>query len=430
MTAAIYTLGCRVNQYESEAIAEALSREGIIVCPPEQTCDAYIINTCTVTAESARKARQFIRRAIKASPGAFILVTGCYSQTSRDEVAAIEGVDYVCGSSNKMSVVPALLALREKGRKNAVPEICIPDGSTADFEKMSISSFGRTRAYLKIEDGCENKCAYCIIPRARGRVRSKDEDDVISEIKALSESGYSEVVLTGIETAAYGRDNGSSLISLLERADGIENLRRIRLSSLDPSYVGKSFADFAANSRLLCPHFHLSLQSGCDRTLAAMRRKYNTSQAEENMARLREAMPDVNFTADIIVGFPGESDEDFEKTCEFVKRNPLLHGHIFSYSRREGTEAADMPTQIPEKIKIERNRFLTEICERTGRQIRGKYIGRRAEVLFESSDGSFFSGHTANFIEVKVKTDERLHSQYRDVIIKTDTLPCEAELTD
>ena len=403
MTAAIYTLGCRVNQYESEAIAEALSREGIIVCPSEQTCDAYIINTCTVTAESARKARQFIRRAIKSSPGAFILVTGCYSQTSRDEVAAIEGVDYVCGSSNKMSVVPALLALREKGSKNAVPEI---------------------------EDGCENKCAYCIIPRARGRVRSKDEDDVISEIKALSKSGYSEVVLTGIETAAYGRDNGSSLISLLERADGIENLRRIRLSSLDPSYVGKSFADFAANSRLLCPHFHLSLQSGCDRTLAAMRRKYNTSQAEENMARLREAMPDVNFTADIIVGFPGESDEDFEKTCEFVKRNPLLHGHIFSYSRREGTEAADMPTQIPEKIKIERNRFLTEICERTGRQIRGKYIGRRMEVLFESSDGSFFSGHTANFIEVKVKTDERLHSQYRDVIIKTDALPCEAELTD
>ena len=403
MTVGIYTLGCRVNQYESEAIGEALGAHGIVVGDAGERCDAYIINTCTVTAESSRKARQFIRRAVKENPRAFILVTGCYAQTEADAVARIAGVDYICGSRNKLSAVTALLSLKDKGCKNEKPEINVPNVTSRPFEEMSISAFGRTRAYVKIEDGCENKCAYCIIPAARGKVCSKSEDEVIKEVAALVAGGYKEIVLTGIETAAYGRDIGNTdLITLLKKIDKTAGIERIRLGSLDPSFCNEAFAKEAAELTHLCHHFHLSLQSGCNATLRAMRRRYNTAQAKRNMDALRAYLPDVCFSADVIVGFPGESEEDFAETAEFLREARLLHGHIFSYSKRAGTEAAVMKGQIPEEIKKERNRALTELCDGSGNEIISSYIGKRMNVLFETFEGGYAYGHTDNFIEVKV----------------------------
>lgn len=406
MTAGIYTLGCRVNQYESEAIAQALSKRGVVVCDAGEVCDAYIINTCTVTAESARKARQFIRRAKKENPGAYLLITGCYAQTEADAIAGMGGIDYICGSSNKMSTVTALLALFEKGEKNREPVINIPDGATAPFEPMSISTFGRTRAYVKIEDGCENRCAYCIIPAARGRVRSKSEAEVIKEVEGLIDGGYKEIVLTGIETAAYGRDlQDTDLITLLTKIDKLPGIERIRLGSLDPSFADRRFADAAAEMEHLCPHFHLSLQSGCDNTLRAMRRKYNAGKAARNMEYLRGVIPDICFSADIIVGFPGESEADFAATRDFLAEAKLLHGHIFSYSKRAGTEAAAMPGQIPEEVKKERNRALTALCDGTGEDIIRSYEGKTLSVLFETWDGKRAAGHTENFIEAEAECE-------------------------
>ncbi len=424
MTVGIYTLGCRVNQYESEAIGEALSAHGIIVDEMGTECDAYIINTCTVTAESARKARQFIRRAIKENPAAFILVTGCYAQTEAEAVASISGVDYVCGSRNKLSTVEALLRLMENGCKNECPEINVTDIGTDSFEQMSISSFGRTRAYVKIEDGCENKCAYCIIPAARGKVCSKSEADVITEVKALVAGGYKEIVLTGIETAAYGKDlKNTDLITLLKKIDGIEGIERIRLGSLDPSFCNENFAKEAAGLKHLCHHFHLSLQSGCDATLRAMRRRYNTTQAKRNMDALRSYMPDVCFSADVIVGFPGESREDFSETVQFLSEARLLHGHIFSYSKRAGTEAAVMKGQIPEEIKKERNRTLTELCDRSGNEIISSYVGKRMEVLFETFTEGYAYGHTDNFIEVRAEATAEVCGNILPIeIIATDNI--------
>lgn len=412
MTFAVYTLGCRVNQYESAAVTEALERRGALCLTHDEVCDAYIINTCTVTSESDRKARQFIRRAIKKNPHAFILVMGCYAQREAEKVAEIEGVDYICGSRNKMSVVDALFALYANGRKNehAAIEKCELD--RCGFEPMSISAFERTRAYVKIEDGCENRCAYCIIPKARGKVASKPQDDIIKEIRALAGAGYREVVLTGIETASYGKDRpGEDLITLTREVDGIPGIERIRFGSLDPAAIRADFVDAMASLSHICHHFHLSLQSGCDTTLARMRRKYNTDIIRRNVAYLREKMPDVCLSADIIVGFPGESEEEFGKTCEFIKELGLLHGHIFCYSKRPGTEAQTMPCQVAEDIKKERNKLLSDICEDSKRDIIRSYIGKPVSVLFESYDGEYAHGHTENFIEVKAKSRENLHAE-------------------
>jgi len=363
MTCGIYTLGCRVNQYESEAIAEQLAKVGILLIDADECCDAYIINTCTVTAESDRKARQFIRRAIKTNPNAFILVTGCYAQNEALKIAQIKGVDYICGSRNKLSTVTALLTFTKQGCKPIKPLIDIPDNQTASFEKMAITSFGRTRAYVKIQDGCDNQCAYCIIPKARGPVCSKKPDDIINEVYALAATGYKEIVLTGIETAAYGKDlSDISLADIMIAVDQIPGIERIRLGSLDPALLRPSFTDQICRATHLCSHFHLSLQSGCDQTLNRMRRKYTTAQVQRNIDYLRNKIPDLCLSADVIVGFPGETEEEFQKTCTFVQRLQLLHGHIFSFSKRPGTEAAVRPDQIAEAIKKERNQMLQKIC--------------------------------------------------------------------
>lgn len=417
-TASIYTLGCKVNQYESEAIAEGLEASGITVLPPSSVCDAYVINTCTVTAESDRKARQFIRRAISKSPSAFIIVTGCLAQSAPEEIASISGVDCIIGNTSKMTVVEKLLALFEAGEKNSLPEICVGEISSAPFEKMSITKFNRTRAYVKIEDGCENKCSYCIIPSARGHVRSKSPSDVISEVEQLTRNGCREVVLTGIETASYGKDlGGVSLADILCRIDTIEGIGRVRLGSLDPSLIKEPFVQRIASLSSLAPHFHLSLQSGSDRILALMKRKYNSEMAIDAIELLRKYIPNVKFTTDVIVGFPGESDEDFRQTAEFVRTAGFLTVHVFPYSKRSGTTAASMTAQIPKDIKTARLHKLESIAAATRSDILEGEVKKRPlrRVLFESFDGEYVYGHTDDFLEIKAKSSVSLNAQLRDV---------------
>ena len=430
LTVGIYTLGCKVNQYESEAIAEALERHGFTVSNHNNKCDIYIINTCTVTAESDRKARQFIRRAAAKNPEAFIAVTGCLSETRPDDVAKISGVDYICGNSKKLSVVDAILGFAESGQKNPSPEIFESQLDSAGFEEMSITHFDRTRAYVKIEDGCENRCTYCIIPSARGKVRSKHPEDVLAEVEALTRGGCREVVLTGIETASYGRDLKTiDLATLLCRVDKINGIERVRLGSLDPSLMTDRFVSKIARLSSLTPHFHLSLQSGSDRILALMKRKYNSRMAFEGMERLRRAMPNAMFTTDIIVGFPGETEEDFEATVDFVKRARFLSAHVFTYSKRAGTPAATMKDQIPEEIKKERSARLIALQDEIRNELLAKEIGNEYSVLFETYSNGTAVGHTPSFIEVHVNSDRSLQGEiYKVKLVSAEDGVCHGEI--
>ena len=414
----ILTLGCKVNQYESEAISEALQERGFDVISCSERCDACIINTCTVTAESDRKARQMIRRVMKKYDSPFILVTGCYSQISPDAVASISGVDYVCGNSNKLSVVDKLCELIKCGKPDKA-EICVPSIDDAPFECMSIKRFDRTRAYVKIEDGCESKCTYCTIPAARGKIRSKPFSDVIDEVRELVRGGCAEVVLTGIETGSYGDDlaSGEDLATLLVEIDKIEGIERVRLGSLDPTVIKPAFVEKIKDLKSLAPHFHLSLQSGSDKTLALMKRKYNSEQAMKCINRLREAIPGVKFTTDIIVGFPGETDEDFQKSCDFARKAEFLMVHVFPYSKRRGTPAATMQDQVPEDIKKERVHILSEISRQTRMKILDSMVDGNltVSVLFETYQDGFVFGHTADFVEVCAKSDRAMHGEIANV---------------
>ncbi len=418
-TVAILTLGCKVNQYESEAIAERFAAAGFSICSPDDVCDVYVINTCTVTAESDRKAGQFIRRAGAKNPNAIILVTGCFSQVAPDKVARLPLVDYVCGNSDKMAVVRVAQQLLEQGKRSPAL-IAVEDIDKAPFEPMQITRFDRTRAYVKIEDGCENRCTYCTIPAARGRVRSKPLCEVVREVEGLVAGGCREVVLTGIETASWGRDlEGTSLAELLEAVDNIKGLERVRLGSLDPSLMREGFVARLAGLRTLTPHFHLSMQSGSARILAAMKRKYNPTQAMDGIRRLRAALPGVELTTDFIVGFPGESDEDFADTMAFAREAEFLQMHVFAYSPRAGTPAAAMPGQIDKATKKARSAALIAL----GEELREKRLLRALdtpvrEVLFETWENGVAIGHTKEFFEVEVPAKEPLHAKICAVLLK------------
>ncbi len=427
-TVGILTLGCKVNQYESEAIAEALAASGLSVLPHTELCDVYIINTCTVTAESDRKACQFIRRAIQKNPSAYILVTGCLAEVDAKRIASIEGVDYVCGNSNKLSLVSATLKLIEAGHKNISPELCIGDVSCAPFEQMSITAFERTRAYVKIEDGCESKCTYCIIPYARGKIRSKPMREVIDEVKTLTQNGCREVVLTGIETASYGRDlENTDLATLLCEVDKIDGIGRVRLGSLDPSLITPKFVERIKDLKSLAPHFHLSLQSGSSRVLAMMKRKYNAEMALKGIRLLKDNIKNVKFTTDVIVGFPGETDDDFSETLEFAKKAEFLMMHVFPYSKRKGTPASIMPDQIPSETKKKRAEELSSLAKSIRADILEKKVAQSpcCEVLFETYANGIAKGHTEDFIEVAVESKLPLHSEFRQVrLTHTDGSLC------
>ncbi len=405
---AIYTLGCKVNQYESRALGELLEKEGVVLV--SEQADACIINTCAVTSESERKARQTVRRAINENPGAYILVTGCAGQIAASSFLKIQGVDFVNGNRDKKELVGHVLSYLSK--KEKVTGCTVKDLCSVGYEKMEVSSAERTRAYMKVEDGCESKCAYCIIPTTRGPICSRPLAECVAEAKRLVEAGYREIVLTGVEISAYGKDlEDTDTADLILALDRIEGLERIRLSSVDPSFLRPAFVDRVASCRKLVPHFHLSLQSGCDATLNRMRRKYNTEQVRRNVGYMRGLLPDLRFTADIIVGFPGETDEEFEKTCAFLGELELLHVHVFTYSRRPGTEADRMEDQVPDKIKKERSVRLISCCSEIRDRVLQGEIGREYEVLFEEEKQGNSFGHTVNFIEVCVDSKRSLHGE-------------------
>ncbi len=429
-TVAVFTLGCKVNQYESEAILEAFEHRGFLPARPEEICDIYIINTCTVTAESDRKARQFIRRAIHRNPNAYILVTGCLAQTAPESIAAIDGVDFICGNGEKMQIVSAAEELLLTGSKPLKPQICISPIADAAFEPMQITRFERTRAYVKIEDGCESRCTYCIIPDARGKIRSKPIEEVLEEVRGLIKNGCREVVLTGIETASYGKDLAhTTLADLLVAIDKLEGIGRVRLGSLDPSLLKPAFVQAIAPLRSLCPHFHISMQSGSSTVLARMKRKYNADQALAGMERLRAVMPDVQFTTDIIVGFPGETEEEFLQTLAFVERAGFLMVHAFPYSKRQGTPAATMSDQIPESIKHSRNTTLIRHAAAIRHGILQRLVDQRKphSVLFETWSQGYAYGHTPDFIEVAMPSPCPLHARTVKVVLtETDGTRCMA----
>lgn len=406
------TLGCKVNQYESAAIAEKLEENGFTICDFSSPCDYYVINTCTVTGEADRKSRQMIRRARKNNPSAKILVTGCLAQIKGDKLFDIEGVYSIVGTRNKMMVADKITAL-EKGDEAKtldVPALC-----NKPFEEMKLcGNFGgtteeRTRAYIKIEDGCDSNCTYCIIPKARGSICSKAPETVIEEVKNLVKKGYLEVVLTGIETGSYGKDfdNKYTLADLLCEVDKIEGLERIRLGSLDPSIMKKDFVEKISGLKKLTPHFHLSLQSGSDKILALMKRKYNTKMFSDAVENIRRHIDGVMFTTDIICGFPGETDEDFADTVEFVKKAKFLSAHIFAYSKRDGTPAATMDNQVPASVASERVNKLYGVVNETAKDLLLELDGRITTVIPEEYKNGFATGHTPNFANVNIECEEK-----------------------
>ena len=407
-TISVTTLGCRVNQYESLSFTEGLKKYGIDVVRPGEPCDAAIVNTCTVTAESDRKSRQMIRRA--ASYADHVIVTGCFAQISADTAAAIDKVTYVCGNGGKASLadtVYAILTGTYGGDKNNVGA---PDGY--DAVEMVTSQPERTRSYIKIEDGCENRCAYCIIPKARGPVRSKKPETVLEEAKALAAAGCREVILTGIETASYGMDfegrqpYGYRLAELIGDIASVDGIERIGLGSLEPTVMSDYFVGTLASTPKILPHFHLSIQSGCSRTLAEMKRRYNADMARTAIRRMRDAMPDVTFSCDVIVGFPGETEEDFSETLEFCREARFLHMHIFPYSKRAGTVAAERKDQVPENVRHDRLVRLEAVGREIKREILDHYVENHREtpvyVLVEKSDGGTAVGHSEHYFEVRV----------------------------
>ena len=404
LSVGICTLGCKVNFYESECLRGMLEKEGFVTRDFSEVCDIYVINSCTVTGESDRKVMQMCRRAVKINPEAYVCVTGCTAQISPDRIGAIPGIDYICGNASKSAVIDRIreyAANRQaSGRK---PVIDVKSfGSPAEYEPLRLDSTGHTRAIIKIEDGCDSACSYCIIHTARGPARSRPEADILEEIERIAAAGYKEVVLTGIELSSYSGD----LPELVKKAVAIPGIHRIRLGSLDPAYITKDRILRLRETPELMPHFHISLQSGSSKVLASMRRKYNAKTALERILFLKDTFPGAMLFADIIVGFPGETDEDFNETVEFIKKVRFLHLHIFPYSRRSGTVAASMSGQLTSAQKKQRAGALAQIQRGIKREILEKVVrsgdaGQYLKVLFEEGE----TGHSEEFIEIKKAED-------------------------
>ncbi len=413
---AFYTLGCKVNQYETEAMSELFINSGYELCDFDSYSDIYVINTCTVTSMSDRKSRQIIRRAKKHNPNSIVIVTGCYAQTNPEAVKQIKDVNLIIGTSDRKRIVELTQSLSASEQRCCVSDIMMQHS----FEDLSITSYQeRTRAYIKIQEGCNQFCSYCIIPYARGPIRSRDIDEVLKETQIMVDNGYSEIIYTGIHVASYGIDKGKpQLTELLCKANKLDKLKRIRLSSIEPMTLNNYFINEIKNCNKLCHHFHLSLQSGCDETLKRMNRKYTTRQYKEIVDGLRNNFPDVAITTDIMTGFPGETDEEFQKTLDFVKEINFADAHIFQYSPRNGTLAAKRTDQILPQIKEQRSKQLIKLCNNTRDAFLLSFTGQKMTVLFEQPvKDKFFEGKTSNYITVYVETKENLQSQFKDVII-------------
>lgn len=413
--AALHNLGCKVNAYETEAMQHLLEEAGYEIVPFTQKADVYVINTCSVTNMADRKSRQMLHKAKKNNPDSIVVATGCYVQTSEKEVLNDLSVDIVIGNDRKHDLVRLLEEYSLDSVNDTVDDI--NDGKH-DFEELFIDQTKEhTRAFIKVQDGCNQFCSYCIIPYARGRVRSRRFENVIAEVERLAANGFKEVVLTGIHLSSYGVDfeEAIGLLGLIQAVNAVKGIERIRLGSLEPKIVTEHFASELSKLDKICPHFHLSLQSGCDATLKRMNRKYTTKEYERGCELLRKYFVHPAITTDVIVGFPGETEEEFEQTKAYLEHIHFYEMHIFKYSKRKGTRAAVMPDQIDEQIKAARSEKLIALGHDMSKEFRKFYIGKNEEVLFEEKavigDKEYFVGYTKEYVKVAKKTDENLENQ-------------------
>lgn len=423
------TLGCKVNQYETNAMAQKFLERGyqIIeeITPENEDIkpDICIINTCTVTNMSDRKSRQMLRRMKEKNSATIVVAVGCYAQVAKEELAKIPEIDLVLGNNEKVEIVRHVEEYLNNHIDNVELDDVMYSKEFSDFGDVTYTE--KTRAVIKIQDGCDRFCSYCIIPYARGRVRSRKPESIISEITQIASKGIKEVVITGIHIASYGKDFAMSkddkfknyrLIDLLEEINQIQGIQRIRLGSIEPLLITEEFVERLKKLEKICHHFHLSLQSGCDETLKRMNRRYTTEQFKEIVNLLRDAYEDVNLTTDIIVGFPGETDEEFSKTYQFLDEIKFYKMHVFKYSPRKGTKAAVMPNQISGDIKEERSRKLIEVSDKNEIEYNKSYIGKNVEVLFEEEKNGMYKGHTQNYIMVYCKSEKNLDNKIVDVV--------------
>ena len=417
---ALHNLGCKVNAYETEAMQELLEEHGYEIVPFKEGADIYIINTCTVTNMADRKSRQMLHRARKMNPHAIVVACGCYVQSKADELD--ECIDIVVGNNRKKDIIE-ILKEYERGREGTCQEM-VDINHTKEYEEMHLTRTAEhTRAYIKVQDGCNQFCSYCIIPYARGRVRSRDHESVLREVQGLASNGYKEVVLTGIHLSSYGMDTGDHLLNLIMDIHEVPGIQRIRLGSLEPRIITEEFARTLASLPKMCPHFHLSLQSGCDATLKRMNRRYTAEEYYEKCVLLRKYFHNPALTTDVIVGFPGETEEEFAQSKAFVDKVNFYETHVFKYSRREGTLAAKMENQVPETVKTVRSNELLELSRRKQRNYEEALIGTTQEVLMEEEilhEGEKYQvGHTKEYVKIGQKTTENLTNQLVNVEIES-----------
>ena len=427
-TVSFYTLGCKVNQYETNAMEQQFIKNNYEIVENTQKADIYVINTCTVTNMAERKSRQMLRRVKEINPSAVLVVCGCYAQVAKNELEQIPEIDIILGINEKNEIVQIvenyIEKMAEQDKKSQKAEIDDVSKQKEFLDFGDVTYTEKNRAVVKVQDGCNMFCSYCIIPYARGRIRSRKIESVVSEIEKIAKEGIKEVVITGIHVASYGKDfdneNTSKkirLIDLLEAINKIDGIDRIRLSSLEPTIVDEEFATRLSKLDKICDHFHLSLQSGCDETLKRMNRKYTTQIYRDAVATLRKYYPEASFTTDVIVGFPGETDEEFAKTYEFLKEIDFYRLHVFKYSPRRGTVAEKMPNQIDGNKKEERSNKLIELSNSTENKHNQSYIGKTVKVLFEEFEDGFFKGHTTNYMMVKVAGEEEQSDKFVNKIL-------------
>ena len=424
-TAALHNLGCKVNSYETEAMQQLLEEAGYEIVPFHEKADVYIINTCSVTNIADRKSRQMLHRAKKQNPDAVVVAAGCYVQAAAEELKADLAVDVIIGNNKKQDLLPILEEyFKDKSDSSHVIEI----SETHEYERLSIHKIAdHTRAFLKIQDGCNQFCSYCIIPYTRGRVRSRRPDEVVAEVRELAAAGYQEVVLTGIHLSSYGVDfkeeeKKENLLSLIKQVHEVEGIRRIRLGSLEPRIITEEFAQALASMPKFCPHFHLSLQSGCDKPLKRMNRHYTTEEYAAGCEILRRYFDNPAITTDVIVGFPGETEEEFEETKAFLERIGFYEMHIFKYSRRAGTRADRMPDQIPEQVKSVRSEILLKLEKQMSKAYRESFSGKKKTVLLEEKTEiggrAYMIGHTMEYVKAVVPYADNLKNKMTEGILK------------
>lgn len=421
--AALHNLGCKVNAYETEAMQQLLEGAGYEIVPFTERADVYVINTCSVTNMADRKSRQMLHRAKKMNPEAIVVGAGCYVQTKEEQALVDDAIDIVIGNNKKHALLELLNEYEASCRKTtSVTDI---NHEKQEYEELFLEKTAEhTRAFIKVQDGCNQFCSYCIIPFARGRVRSRAAQEVLAEVRRLAANGYQEVVLTGIHLSSYGVDTGDSLLHLIEQVHKEKGIHRIRLGSLEPRIVTEEFAARLAGMEKICPHFHLSLQSGCDATLSRMNRRYDTAEYEKGCEILRRYFTHPAITTDVIVGFPGETEEEFEMTRAYLERIRFYEMHIFQYSKREGTKAAAMKDQIPEEIKKRRSEELLALGARMSREFRDYYIGKETQALLEEKflwEGkTYYTGYTKEYVKVAVQSERELQNQFVSGVVKKE----------